>query len=118
MGDGTFFHAGIPALINAVYNKSNLLIFILDNRITAMTGHQQNPGMGKTGMGEDSPMLKIEEIAASCGVKNIKVVNPVNFEELGGTIKDFLNKEEVSIIISRKICALLEKRRQNQNLDE
>ncbi|MEK7080481.1 MAG: thiamine pyrophosphate-dependent enzyme [Patescibacteria group bacterium] len=109
MGDGTFFHAGIPALINAVYNKSNLLVFILDNRITAMTGHQPNPGMGKTGMGEDSPMLKIEEIAASCGVKNIKVLDPVNFKELGDTIKDFLNKEEVSVIISRKICALLVK---------
>lgn len=110
MGDGTFFHSGIAPLINAVYNKSNLLIFILDNRITAMTGHQENPGMGKTGMEEDAPMLKIEEIAASCGVKNIKVINPDNLKELEDTIKDFLNKEEVSVIISRKICALLVKR--------
>ena len=114
MGDGTFFHAGIPALINAVYNKSNLLVFILDNRITAMTGLQQNPGMGKTGMGEDSPMLKIEEIAASCGVKNIKVIDPVNFKELENTMKDFLSKDEVSIIISRRICALLAKKQQNE----
>jgi len=112
MGDGTFFHAGIPALINAVYNKSNLLVFILDNRITAMTGHQQNPGMGKTGDGEDAPMLKIEDIALACGVKNIKVLDPANFGELENTIKDFLNKEEVSLIISRKICALLVKRQQ------
>ncbi len=109
MGDGTFFHAGIPAMINAVYNKSNLLIFILDNRITAMTGLQQNPGMGKTGMDEDSPMLKIEEIAAACGVKNIKVIDPVNFKELESATKDFLNKDEVSVIVSRKICALLAK---------
>ncbi len=110
IGDGTFFHAGIPALINAVYNKSNLLVFVLDNRITAMTGLQQNPGMGKNGMGEEAPMLKIEEIAASCGVKNIKVIDPVNFRELSDLIKDFLNKEGVSVIISRRICALLEKR--------
>src|SRR3989344_110238 len=119
MGDGTFFHAGIPALINSVYNKSNILLFILDNRITAMTGHQENPGMGKNGMKEDSPMLKIEEIVAACGVKNIKVISPDNLKELDETIKDFLNKEETSVIISRKICALLEKRQlkqQNENI--
>lgn len=117
IGDGTFFHAGISALINAVYNKSGLLIFILDNRITAMTGHQQNPGMGKTGMGEDSPMLKIEEIAASCGVKNIKVLDPANFNELERAIKDFLSKDEVSVIVSRKICALLARRSQQAKED-
>jgi indolepyruvate ferredoxin oxidoreductase alpha subunit len=113
MGDGTFFHAGIPALINAVYNKSNPLVVILDNRITAMTGHQPNPGMGKTGMGEDTEELKIEEIAKACGVKNIKVLDQINVKEFEDAMKEFLEKDEVSVIICKRICALLAKRQKN-----
>jgi indolepyruvate ferredoxin oxidoreductase alpha subunit len=112
MGDGTFFHAGIPALINTVYNKSNPLIVIADNRITAMTGHQQNPGMGKTGMNEPTEELKIEEIAKACGVKHIKVLDPIDIKEFEDTVKEFLDKEEVSLIICRRICALLARRSQ------
>lgn len=118
MGDGTFFHAGIPALINAVYNKSNPLVVILDNRITAMTGHQPNPGMGKTGMGESAEELKIEEIARACGVKHIKVLDPINVNELESAIKEFLEKEEVSVIICRRICALLAKRQSAEKHDQ
>ncbi|MDP3882803.1 MAG: thiamine pyrophosphate-dependent enzyme [Candidatus Staskawiczbacteria bacterium] len=117
IGDGTFFHAGMPGLVNAVYNKSNPLIIVLDNRITAMTGHQQNPGMGKTAMGENVEEIKIEEIAKVCGVKHIKVLDPINMKELEEAIKDFLQKDEVSIIICRRICALLERRlKSNPNL--
>lgn len=96
IGDSTFFHAGIPALINCVENKSNPLIIIMDNRITAMTGHQPRPGLGKK--------PNIEEIVAGCGVKNLKVINPINQKELKQTIKNFLNKNEVSVIISREPC--------------
>lgn len=110
MGDGTFFHSGIPGMINAVYNKSNPLMIILDNRITAMTGHQPNPGMGKNAMGEPAEELKIEDIARSCGVKHIKVLDPINMKELEDTIKEFLLKDEVSMIICKRICALLERR--------
>ena len=110
MGDGTFFHSGIAGLINAVYNKSNPLMVVLDNRITAMTGHQPNPGMGKTLMGEDTEELKIEEIAKACGVKNIKVLDPINIKELEDTVKEFLDKDEISLIVCKRICALLEKR--------
>jgi indolepyruvate ferredoxin oxidoreductase alpha subunit len=113
IGDSTFFHSGIPALINAVFNKSNLLVFVLDNRITAMTGHQPNPGMGKTGMGEDSPEIKIEDIARACGVKNVKVVDPINVSELEATIKEYMDKKEISLIVSRRICALLAKKQKN-----
>ncbi|MFH1968116.1 MAG: thiamine pyrophosphate-dependent enzyme, partial [bacterium] len=115
IGDGTFFHAGIPGLINAVYNKSNPLIVVLDNRITAMTGHQQNPGMGKTLMGEDVEEIKIEEITKACGVKHIKVLDPINMKELEGAIKEFLQKDEVSVIICRRICALLERRQKREH---
>ncbi len=113
IGDSTFFHAGIPALINTVFNKSNPLIIILDNRTTAMTGHQTNPGLGRTGMGEETTDIKIEDIVAACGVKNIKVIDPQNINELQSTIKEFINKDEVSVIIARRICALLA-RKQNE----
>lgn len=115
IGDATFFHSGIQGLINAVYNKSNPLIIILDNRTTAMTGHQPNPGMGKNGMGENAEELKIEDIVKACGVKHIKVLDPINMKELEDTIKDFLTKDGVSVIISKRICALLAKR---QTIDQ
>lgn len=113
IGDGTFFHSGISGLINAVYNKSNPLMIILDNRITAMTGHQQNPGMGKNGMLQPSPELNIEEVVKALGVKNVKVVDPINQQELEGAIKEFLEKDEVSVIISKRVCKLLENRQKN-----
>jgi indolepyruvate ferredoxin oxidoreductase alpha subunit len=113
MGDGTFFHSGIAGLINAVYNKSNPLMIVLDNRITAMTGHQTNPGMGKTLMGEDTQELSIEEIVKSCGVKNVKVLDPANMQEFENTVKEFLDKDEISLIVCKKICALLAKRQKN-----
>jgi len=110
MGDSTFFHSGVPALINAVYNKSNQLIIIMDNRITAMTGHQPNPGMGKTGMGEESKEIKIEDVARACGVENVKVVASGNVQELEGAIKELLVKPGVSLLVARQMCALLAKR--------
>jgi indolepyruvate ferredoxin oxidoreductase alpha subunit len=113
IGDGTFFHSGISGLINAVYNKSNPLMIILDNRITAMTGHQQNPGMGKSGMLQPAPELNIEEIVRALGVKNVKTLDHVGNNELEKTIKEFLEKDEVSVIIAKHICALLEKRQKN-----
>jgi len=111
IGDGTFFHAGIPAMMNIVYNKSNPLIIILDNRITAMTGHQPNPGMGKTGLNEDVPPIKIESMLRALKVKHIKVIDPETaYEDLTKTIKSFMSKKEVSVIISRRICGLLVQR--------
>ncbi|MCX6723853.1 MAG: indolepyruvate ferredoxin oxidoreductase subunit alpha [Candidatus Staskawiczbacteria bacterium] len=112
MGDGTFFHAGIPALINTVYNKSSPILIVLDNRITAMTGHQNNPGMGKNLMGKDAEELQIADIAKACGVKNVKVLDPSNIKELDATIKEFLEKDEVSVIVCKLICALLARRQQ------
>ncbi|MEK7664820.1 MAG: thiamine pyrophosphate-dependent enzyme [Patescibacteria group bacterium] len=118
IGDGTFFHSGIYALINAVFNKSNPLLIVLDNRITAMTGHQQNPGMGQNAMGEPTEELKIEEIVRACGVKYIKILDQINIKELEDTIKDFLTKDEVSVIICKRICALLERRQKSKKHDQ
>jgi len=110
MGDGTFFHSGIEGLINAVYNQSNPLMIVMDNRITAMTGHQTNPGMGKNIMQDPAPELQIADIARSCGVKNIKVLDPINQKELEEAVRDFLEKDEISLIVCKRICALLERR--------
>lgn len=107
VGDSSFFHAGIPALINAVYNKSNPLIIIMDNRATAMTGHQPHPGVGKTGMGEKVKEIKIEDIVRACGVKNLKVIDPGNQKEMVDTTKEFLKKNEVSVIVARRPCVRL-----------
>ncbi|MEM3517589.1 MAG: indolepyruvate ferredoxin oxidoreductase subunit alpha, partial [Nitrososphaerales archaeon] len=88
IGDSTFFHAGIPSLINIVYNKSNPLIIILDNRSTAMTGHQPHPGVGTTGMKEMSKAINIEDIVRACGVENVMVVDPFNIEEMEDAVKE------------------------------
>ena len=110
IGDSTFFHSGIPSLINTVFNKSNPLIILLDNQTTAMTGHQTNPGLGKTGMGEEAPIISLENIITACGVKNLKVVDPINMAEMEQTIKEFIVKDEVSVIIARRTCWLLSQR--------
>jgi len=104
VGDSSFFHAGIPALINTVYNKSNPLVIILDNRTTAMTGHQPHPGAPAENKG-----IKIEDIVLACGVKNLKVIDPINQEEFINTVKEFLDKDEVSVIISRRPCIQIKK---------
>jgi len=100
IGDSTFFHAGIPALINTVHNKSNSLIIILDNQTTAMTGHQPHPGI----KADDTPIVKIEEVVKGCGVKNLKVIDPINQKEFTNTVKEFLNKKEVAVIVARRPC--------------
>jgi indolepyruvate ferredoxin oxidoreductase alpha subunit len=111
LGDSTFFHAGLPGLVNTIFNRSDPLVIVLDNRITAMTGHQPNPGMGKTGMGDETRAIPIEDAARGLGVRNVKVINPYNIKEMVGTIKEFLNKTETSVIVARAECRLLTIRR-------
>jgi len=106
LGDSTFFHATLPGLINAVYNKSNMLVIVLDNRTTAMTGHQPHPGTGMTGMGEESKTLVIEDIARACGVENVKVVNSFNISEFTDAVKEFYALPGVSLIVARGECRL------------
>jgi indolepyruvate ferredoxin oxidoreductase alpha subunit len=102
VGDSSFFHAGIPALINTVFNKSNPLIIILNNQTTAMTGHQPHPGSPAVGEG-----LNIENIVRACGVKYVKTIDQANQEEMVNTIKEFLEKNEVSVIIANHPCVFV-----------
>ncbi len=115
VGDSTFFHAAIPGLINAVYNKHKVTLVILDNLTTAMTGHQPHPGTGKTGMGTETTKVSIEEVAKGCGVKYVEVVNPFKVKEATNLVKEALKIDGPSVLIFRSPCVLLtlaEKRRE------
>ena len=114
IGDSTFFHSGITGLIDAVYNQSNLKIVILDNRITAMTGHQENPGTGKTLQGEKAPIIEIEQLVRAVGVKeeNIRVVNPYNLAATEQAVRDAYTATEPFVMITKRPCALLKEVRQ------
>ncbi len=107
IGDSTFFHAGMPGLANLVYNDPKPLIVVMDNRITAMTGHQPHPGTGITAMGEKCKPIDIEAVVRSFGIKNVRTVNTYNQKELQATIKEFAGKDEIGVIISRGMCRLL-----------
>ena len=109
IGDSTFFHSGITPLIDSVYNKGSGVIIILDNRITAMTGLQVHPGVGKTLMGEDTVEIKPEKIAEGAGVKNVKVIDPYDIKLFEKTLREELRKDRISVIVARRKCVLLEK---------
>ncbi|MBN2464375.1 4Fe-4S binding protein, partial [candidate division WOR-3 bacterium] len=89
-----------------VYNQSNVITIISDNRTTGMTGHQEHPGTGKTLTGKFSPVIKPEEIAKACGVKNVVVVDPYKVKETRKTVREILAKDEPAVIINRRACAL------------
>jgi len=105
VGDSSFFHSGIPALINTVFNKSNLLVIILNNETTAMTGHQPHPAS----IGSETG-IKIEALVRACGVKNVKTLDPINQEEMIKTVKEFLSKKDVSVIIAKHPCIFVAKK--------
>lgn len=109
IGDSTFFHAGIPPLLNAIHNKNKFTLVILDNRITAMTGGQTNPGIPLDGMGQEAPAISIEKIVEAVGVEFIKVVNPLHVNEMIEVYKQALNYDGVSVIISKYPCNLINK---------
>jgi len=119
IGDSTFFHAGIPGLINAVYNNHKIVVVILDNLSTAMTGHQPHPGTGITGMRSPTEKIRIEKVAEGCGVKNVKVVDPFKIKESEATLKEALQYPGPSVIVFRAPCALMvarERRRKSAEI--
>ena len=106
LGDSTFFHTGINSLMTVVYNQSNTINVILDNRVTAMTGHQENPGSGKNVKGDPSTMMNIEEIVRALGIKHVRVIDPNNLKQVDETLNELLKIDEPSVIITRWPCAL------------
>lgn len=115
IGDSTFYHAGITPLLNAIHNKHQFLLIILDNLTTAMTGHQPHPGSNIDGMGEDAPRISLENVIKSIGVDWMKIVDPYNLDATISTIKEALGYQGVSVIISRRACSLLEARNKRKS---
>ncbi len=108
IGDSTFFHSGITPLIDNAYNNGTGLIIILDNSTTAMTGHQVHPGVGSTLMGGTTPVIRPEDIAAASGIKHIKVIDPYDIKEVEKTLKEEIKRDELSVVVCRRECVLLE----------
>jgi len=106
IGDSTFFHTGINSLLDVAYNKSNLITVVLDNRITAMTGQQDNPGTGRTIHGEVTEAVSIEAIVRAFGFKNVRVIDPNQLKEVKEALNWALGMQEPSVIITRWPCAL------------
>ena len=113
IGDSTFIHSGITGLIDAVYNKAPVTVIILDNRTTGMTGHQNHPATGKTIKNEPTYELDLAEVCRAVGVPNVRTVDPGDLAELERAVKEELAKDEVSVIIAKKPCALLTKKLYN-----
>ena len=107
IGDSTFMHSGITGLVNMAYNESNATVIIVDNSITGMTGHQQNPTTGFNLKGDPCAKIDLETLCRAIGIKRVRVIDPYNLAECDAVIKEELNANEPSVIISRRPCALL-----------
>ncbi len=106
LGDSTFLHTGIQSLIDVSYNNSNTVNIILDNRITAMTGHQENPCTGFTAQGDSTVEVDIPALCRAIGIQDVVTVNPNNIAEVTVAVKEALERNESSVIITRWPCAL------------
>ena len=116
LGDSTFFHTGVNSLLDVVYNNGNSISVILDNRITGMTGHQQNPGTGYTLQGDITNEVDIEALVKACGVKHIKTINPNDLSQVKETLDWAFELDEPSVIITRWPCVL--KKFSKQDIEE
>ena len=107
IGDSTFVHSGITALIDVVYNQGTSTVLILDNDTTAMTGHQDHPATGLTIRREPTARLDLEALVKAIGIQHVKVVDPLNLEQLQGTLQTELERREPSVIICKRPCVLI-----------
>lgn len=113
IGDSTFIHSGITGLIDAVYNRANVTVIIVDNSTTGMTGHQNHPATGKNIKNEPTSRLSLENVCLSVGADRVSVVDPYDLDLFKETVKSCLSEKGVKVIIARRPCALLTKRLYN-----
>ena len=109
LGDSTFIHSGLTGLVNMYYNQSHGTVIILDNRITGMTGHQDNPASGKNAKGEPAPAIDIATIAKAIGIQHVVEIDPFDVKELEKVIKEETSREALSVIITKRPCAMIVK---------
>ncbi len=113
IGDSTFFHTGMPALLNVAYNQGNSITIILDNRTTAMTGHQENPGTGRTLRGEETVAVQFEDLARAMGIEEVHSVDSYDLKEVEEALRACLAQDGPALVVARRECALFpEVRRQ------
>lgn len=112
IGDSTFIHSGITGLIDIAYNKGSVTVIILDNRTTAMTGHQNHPGTGITAKGEKTKEINLAELARACGIEEVYEINPYDLKNTLKTIKNAMESEKPAVVISKAPCALLKEARE------
>ncbi len=116
IGDSTFMHSGITGLANMAYNKSTSTVIILDNRITAMTGHQPNPASGSTLMGEPANSINFEELCRAVGIKHVRLVNPHDIAATKDVLKEEIERPEPSVIIAQAPCILIPEERKRPKI--
>jgi indolepyruvate ferredoxin oxidoreductase alpha subunit len=110
IGDSTFLHTGIQGLLNAVYNGANMTVVILDNRITAMTGHQPNPNTGQTSCGVESPPVSLEAICRACGVAFVEGIDPYDITGMVNVLQEAKKRKGVKVIIAKQMCVISARR--------
>lgn len=108
LGDSTFFHSGVPALLSGVYNKHDFVYVIMDNRTTAMTGHQPHPGTGMTGMGEETTAISIESLVRGAGVEFVETIDPFEIGESTEVFKKAIEHTGIAVVIAKHPCILIE----------
>jgi indolepyruvate ferredoxin oxidoreductase, alpha subunit len=111
IGDSTFYHSGISPLVNAVFNRHNITVVILDNHIIGMTGHQPDPGTGLTAMGEKTKSLDLEALVRACGVEKVDVINAFDVKKAKKSIREAIAFNGPSVVISKGECAILSARK-------
>lgn len=111
IGDSTFFHTGIPALVNVVYNNSPVTTVILDNRITGMTGHQDNPGTGRTLLGKETVQVMLEPLVRALGIHHVQSVAGYDVKTIEKVLKEYVKLDEPSVLIVVEPCVLLPEER-------
>ena len=116
IGDSTFVHSGIAPLIDAVYNKANVVICILDNGTTAMTGHQEHPGTGRTLQGAETHKLDLAKLCEAIGVPHVRIVNPNDLKETEKVLKEELVYDGPSVILFRAPCIIKDRKAQKKPL--
>jgi len=110
IGDSTFFHSGMTGLVDAVHNKHNVLLIVLDNGTTAMTGHQIHPGVDTEPLGRDRTQVKPEAVARGLGVTDVAVIQPRNMKKMETAVREALSRPGVSVIVSEELCPLFARR--------
>jgi len=116
IGDSTLFHSGIPGVINAVFNDHHFLLVVLDNRTTAMTGHQPHPGTGRR-HGNATPGLELEPLLRGCGVSNVRTIDPYDIDDAIAVFKQALDRDEFTVVVARQACPLSLTRKGGQGLE-